>query len=402
MVEIWFDDIETMKAVVCFLCLVLVSHRHYMLTLASAKRLKCNTYMPTSTGVTEKARTAEWSASNAPNTKSSKRADSNRISVTESIISQTSLTPQRKSTEMFASDITTFGRYTQNDNSKRESTLATNTNDKVPYDLRIDPESLQCLFTNGERMDSCRTTNGPICNGDIAVKFNGCEYFICSCQPACLMRNNCCHDYEENCFIASNKTFPTVDEIRNADVEYCMETRNTIGVMVTYMCPEDWIDEKIRQQCEIISDASVFTATPVGDVTGRVFRNVYCAMCHEVNISSVRYFSLAWKCPYSRRIQRDILRHSGNVSATISAARGIGECRLLPWLPDDLQGNVSSCTYSIDTCSSTYDNKTVIALCNNYTSKVSVLSSRRYYGIVTLYKNLHCAICNDWNTHIRR
>ncbi|XP_070555631.1 uncharacterized protein [Ptychodera flava] len=256
-----------------------------------------------------------------------------------------------------------------------------------PPRMPINPTTLQCRTTDTDRLiGSCLSYNDINCVSDVHVRAIIETMTMCSCRPECVIYGGCCHDYQEVC-PGKSKEFENL-----ADSKRCMESGSKYGgMMVTYRCPKDWHDDVVRSKCEDSKGETILGATLAVKANGSdqsLYRNIYCGICHGVNMTDLWFGKLKWECPPD--VQNVIHFSETDIIGVISRLRALPSCKLLPVLPESHDNINFYCQYYVDTCPEGSDG-TLVELCQNHTAKVSQFSIRR----TVFYKNVHCALCND-------
>ncbi|XP_070582255.1 uncharacterized protein [Ptychodera flava] len=258
--------------------------------------------------------------------------------------------------------------------------------------MLIDPKSLQCRNSFTDRpIESCLSNGDINCIDETHVPAIATNMVMCSCKPECVIYGDCCHDYQSVCPNKS-KEFENV-----ADTRRCMESGSKYGgQIVTVRCPKNWPNDVIRAKCENSTGETMLEVTTAIKSDGNnsvVYRNIYCGFCHGVNPNDMQFGQLKWECPMS---VRDVISDTETDSlSVISRLRAIPSCKLLPVIPGSLEDINLYCHYYIGTCPEG-TNSTVVELCQNHTAKVI-----KDYVSLVYYKNVYCAMCNeeDFNPH---
>ncbi|XP_072034137.1 uncharacterized protein [Amphiura filiformis] len=211
----------------------------------------------------------------------------------------------------------------------------------------------------------------------------------CHCDSACQYFNDCCYDYitTYNAKIENALRRSIFDDhvIKLKDWE-CLEL-NQASYWVVSRC-DTGVTGIIAERCHNPVCNDTLSSVPVTDTNGITYRNVYCAMCHNVEMPNLT----AWKVEASCDPAMELLLEDSNLSAPDMDVI-CSTCKVSISVPQTLIENPIASrickSNMISTCHKTelavQDSK-VQAMCDSYTAMISING--------TIYKNPHCFMCN--------
>ena len=233
----------------------------------------------------------------------------------------------------------------------------------------------------------------PICTRQHFCETTGCSNNpsiprFCNCDMACRFYDDCCIDYKDVCSLDENDFQNTLasGDIREADMQ-CVIDYNTGYRMIT-TCNKDTL-ENLKERCEnpICNDS--LSNVPVMDSIGISYRNVYCALCHNVETSELTAWKATFRC--DEKINDRSLQDQKSPNELDTMCSNSSTCRL-SLLPPDL---LPSHALPMRKCQ-----PPVISTCRNK-SKDANISCKRYTAMVefdsVIFKNPHCLLCNRDN-----
>ncbi|XP_070539162.1 uncharacterized protein [Ptychodera flava] len=299
---------------------------------------------------------------------------------------------------------------------------------KLSLAFDLTEEELSLNNCSSEHIGSCFDSDGtPVCNS--SVTWDYVFQWGCNCDSECLEYGDCCFDYLEACYNASEIDEPLeTASARGTDPRYkCVpvDESDDVSVWMIHRCAPNWNDDVIREKCE--------TQTPLGfaveniPVTGsrgsETYRNVYCALCNGIDESSV----VNWLVTATPADDNPItgvwdLFENGDAQSIHDAVTLIRNGQLPAFISvhDSTQRQPRNCVPFIETCNSSFDGATTDykekeKACQSYISVVSGFSmgvgprdlSDDYEcdlcdGSVDMethfkyFKNPHCAMCNSY------
>ncbi|XP_070557797.1 uncharacterized protein [Ptychodera flava] len=264
----------------------------------------------------------------------------------------------------------------------------------------IDNDTLLCHYPGSDqRLDSCLTPTGSVCNGTKIYKRIDIEIDMCSCEPQCLLRKDCCHDYEDVC-IRNSDNPPNLDDLWLSS--YCLSTpQDMYDMTMFHRCPREWSDDDFRQKCEKANDTSVLDITPVFTSDDYVvYQNIYCAVCNEIDPSAVQFLPLQWSCDIPRRTKVEFYHKLvSNISLAIAMLQKLQDCKRTVGVPIDLQERLPTCVNYTAECPSGFPDLELVHRCQNYAAHIHVGEIAVVGVVPRFYKNIHCALCNEPNIH---
>ncbi|EDV23863.1 uncharacterized protein TRIADDRAFT_57507 [Trichoplax adhaerens] len=144
---------------------------------------------------------------------------------------------------------------------------------------------------------------------------------LCHCDSECILYGDCCMNYKNPCpetnvslVTTTNRSCKKVQMTnwikqrlparQNKTLVSLYNYRCLKGSLVVTKCPSHWSDSYYRNKCENISDTfNFYSHVPVvHNTTNIAYRNIYCALCHRVNVTNlqdIRFWSIAIKCNLS-------------------------------------------------------------------------------------------------------
>ena len=162
-----------------------------------------------------------------------------------------------------------------------------------------------------------------------------------------------------------------------------ISTIRTASLRLITRCPRA-TDTRLAKQCTS-NNETILSRIPVFDVnTGFNYKNLYCAVCHNVDTENMKIwppiFDTGCACTLGERgceAKRDLIE--------------VNQCEFyFDWK------NITDCTVTsqvVDTCLPKFSNMS--KLCASSAMSIVVEPSKSVFSPTTLYRNMHCAICND-------
>ena len=209
----------------------------------------------------------------------------------------------------------------------------------------------------------------------------------CHCDPYCFYFNDCCIDYLNECETnlvddAFNEATEGIDPSQFSCVQPAGNPRYDDKYWMVSQCDVRWSNEEMKAKCEgQAADEDKLTSIPVEYLKSITFKNVYCAVCNNKNISGITPWKIDLTC---------ISEEYSNSSRSEFSAQEIGDVmKDCPgWY---FQKPVSTtaarrCRHSaIVSCDVDLKNDTIILLAQACDS---------YKGVVGIFKNPHCFMCH--------
>ena len=240
---------------------------------------------------------------------------------------------------------------------------------------------------------------------------NGRNTFPCQCDAECSQYNDCCASAFTNVTVLSEECPQYVPSNSLSGLYKCNSlainnTQKEIAVYMVSECPPGWTEQEGEEEQElrdIIADNCARIANsfpPVTDVDrGVVFRNEYCALCHEAR------GAILWSTLFScLGIITTILPNE-----TLTLQLLTTYCYSNHHWPPPFHFESTSprfCTPAISTCLSEQDisesidrigytyNELVDGCQNDHQSLVAASSFRN--GNQIIFRNKRCALCNGY------
>ena len=212
--------------------------------------------------------------------------------------------------------------------------------------------------------------------GTFHVSSDGhCYCDRCSCEPDCVMKDNCCPDVVKDFW-----AIPTPElKYQCVPLTYRFHDNVPYNLMID-SCPKASTDVDNVDKCENRQGrADLSYAMPVDDTTTRItYANKYCALCHSIPLTNISIWTAHVKCTtrvFTPKTEKTIL---ADINAT-------NDC--------DLSFNpiknhyTKFCKNVISSCDKTRE-------WDRFTEQACKLYSSPYLG---KYRNPFCARCNGYN-----
>ena len=217
----------------------------------------------------------------------------------------------------------------------------------------------------------------------------------CHCDQACTYYGDCCENAATERTLAEQPTSKQLSCISISLNDYFTPVQEGDAYWMKASCPDQWptMDGGIARNC-----TEDVTAPPVTDLTtGSVFRNTYCAICHNVSLERIAVWRTRLYC-----------RGTFNVT-TVTIEQYIRSCSICEFekpINEELEPrfcfpHISSCppqnlTTNLD---SELDYDFIVDRClegpRSLVHMVLRNSSDLFFGIsLPIYKNEYCARCN--------
>ena len=210
----------------------------------------------------------------------------------------------------------------------------------------------------------------------------------CRCDCQCTRFNDCCFDFPNQnitCDDSASSVWnmwkgvdPLLYECSPGPLSYFYK----IAYVLIAKCPNSSSNTSVRALCEMNRDFNdVIGLLPVYDSDGRVFKNVFCAVCHGLTVQDVTHWGMSLNYDPSKTASGGYI----NPSLIIDVPGELIGFELLP--PRDIL-EIRECPYGqIDSCPDNTTDDNLSYLCASYFAPVS-------FDNRLLYRNPHCAICN--------
>lgn len=266
---------------------------------------------------------------------------------------------------------------------------------------RHSPQSSLANYFNHTSLECKICPQQPECTS------NGTNNFPCQCDAECSQFNDCCasanvSDLNEECSTLSN----SLSDLYKCTSLVTNTTQKEIAVYMVSECPPGWTKEEgegEQELREIVADNCARITNsfpPVTDVDrGVVFRNEYCAVCHDVRgpilwstlfscsdtlttiipdqsltsqlLTTYCYSNQYWPPPF----------HFESTSPRFCTP-AISDCLSEHDLSEFIDGIGSFYTELIDGCHSGYQNLVATSFVRN--------------GNPIIFRNKKCALCNGY------
>ncbi|XP_072034131.1 uncharacterized protein [Amphiura filiformis] len=226
----------------------------------------------------------------------------------------------------------------------------------------------------------------PLCTRKHLCKSTGCSedhqnaLKLCHCDTACIFFDDCCIDYKDECSDQQSGKFQNMLDSRDlviADRQCVTLNGNSYdSYWMVSKCNKDLGVVSKRCQEPVCNDT--LSIVPVIDSFGITYRNVYCAVCHNVLTSELTAWEGTLDCEESSLDQNEIDGNflcsacslTLNPPATfLSSATAARKCE-----PQMLSGCVN------------VSDDALKGGCETYTAMINVNGE--------IYRNPHCFLCS--------
>ncbi|KAK7069719.1 hypothetical protein SK128_004726, partial [Halocaridina rubra] len=222
----------------------------------------------------------------------------------------------------------------------------------------------------------------------------------CECDALCPLYADCCLD---------SKYYSEYDQRTRFGVDECVSVKWDRDVYMKKTCPKGWEDAEVEKLCQKGSpESSQGQHDPVGNlpVTSKysniTYANYYCAICNH-DSQALNMWDTGWKCNDIPRQMKDFREYAkenlvyrdekwGVLVHNDNGDNIIINCTVYPKIPEILEDSVRDCTKMMHSCSGSWTDMAVEKTCRSYSSPVMDSNN-------TIYKNIHCAICNNLTVH---
>ena len=239
----------------------------------------------------------------------------------------------------------------------------------------------------------------PICTGNAHHRCNITKQRSnsvsqgCHCDVACKYFNDCCYEYSQLGVYKEDqlKELHMTFESRGIErPDWRCHGKGDKGYWSVSRCDKDL--GVITDKCHYPICNDTLSFVPVTDPEGITYRNVYCAVCHGVEVSSL----MAWKVEAD--CGPDFRQHLQGSNTTVPDASIVcNECKLTSRVPKTfLKSPITSrkCVPDVvSMCDRITDHTEAQRSCDAYTAIVNVGG--------TIYRNPHCFMCNSNETTLQ-
>ena len=230
----------------------------------------------------------------------------------------------------------------------------------------------------------------------------------CECKDGyCTLDQECC-PINDKTTLPVNTSFESMKQYMQCHDRFIRQPLyDPLGIEDAYymvsLCPANWTTDR-RFQKEIATNCSTLKHFPPASdpVTGISFRNVFCAVCHGVNISSL----LVWQTRlYDCWSPSDI---SNTTVITLNLINSLcSKCSYIPPDHDTVRTNLQWCIPVVSKCQISNSFQQTADKPMRFTPKFYNLNELCVNGPIkpthqqrfssTIYKNYDCALCNGIN-----
>ena len=197
----------------------------------------------------------------------------------------------------------------------------------------------------------------------------------CYCDKLCTVFDDCCTGADTKSF--SRRQIPK-------DTLTCEIVQGIDSLTISFVnrCPLNYGDAGIRSECETMEKNGLLNV-PVSDpVTNILYRNVYCALCHNVT----KYVFWLQKIFCGRMFPR-----TSTPTESLLSFKTKHHCkRWVKYFHPNFTHRV--CKPHVSSCRAGWGNDMYKAACESHTNFVT--AGGRYY------KNKYCAVCNYEETNV--
>ncbi|CAH1404569.1 unnamed protein product [Nezara viridula] len=235
-----------------------------------------------------------------------------------------------------------------------------------------------------------RTCDGRESCEDVHEETHGPTLWMgrnCLCDENCVTYGDCCPD---------SPHFELQQQRRGAISFHCENLRQYGGIYMRTTCPPEWAEPNIRAACENASDN---VSDPIAGIpathqqSGITYRNLFCAICHQVTIKELDFWNPDIECSgIPRKMDLNISEllyfHEENKYWGIDFEGRYHYCFIDPTPSNATEKLIRRCIPDvIKTCAVNWTDAEVRKSCEAYTSIV-------YDSDNVVYRNRHCGICN--------
>ncbi|XP_046554741.1 uncharacterized protein LOC124264066 [Haliotis rubra] len=204
----------------------------------------------------------------------------------------------------------------------------------------------------------------------------------CACDQYCGTVGDCCMDYNST----SDAEVPEALSGMETYVS-CLQDPTVAkkdGILAVASCPQSWFGSETEELCKSKSDRDLMLRLPVtGNRTGLVYRNLYCARCHDEPYQ-------LWQPTVDCQSWTPLNLNAGS---KMSEMLDNPDCSLRS-LPPHKDGYYRPCIPdAIKQCDPDYEDADIASRCESSTHMQPVF----YYNGLTFY-NAECAQCNNYHS----
>ncbi|KAL3864015.1 hypothetical protein ACJMK2_005727 [Sinanodonta woodiana] len=283
--------------------------------------------------------------------------------------------------------------------------------DTTTRDSECEPGNLQlnrsCLIKDIDNIKYVTIANvtSPLCRSADC----GDESHFCMCNKECVIYKDCCSAYLfEMLATVTDRDVATVDVIYG--LEYIRERlierypktvyqKHTFlssfgkcilldkeNVLMIGLCPTYFSNEEDKHKCEMAENVVSIRNIPVVQMDYLYeihvhFKNVYCALCHNISIVDVMFWNTTADCGWG-------------LPEGFTYSDMLKKCDFVIAPPDGSASGIRPCVpnyFPLQECepqraqASSFRDKAIVSICQSYISPVA------YEGVN--HRNMHCAAC---------
>ncbi|XP_071105545.1 adhesion G protein-coupled receptor L3-like [Haliotis cracherodii] len=200
----------------------------------------------------------------------------------------------------------------------------------------------------------------------------------CACDQYCGIVGDCCMDYNSNSDDDEMETLNIIEPHLRCVQDSTVA--NEDGFLAVVSCPQSWLGSETEVLCKSDNVNDLMLRLPVtGNHSGLVYRNLYCALCHDEPYQ-------LWRPTVDCRSRTPLNLNAGSNMREILENR---ECRLRS-IPPDKEGQYRPCIPdAIKHCAPNFKDTAIASQCETSTYMQPVYSDTG----MTFY-NDKCALCN--------
>ncbi|XP_067672007.1 uncharacterized protein [Haliotis asinina] len=204
----------------------------------------------------------------------------------------------------------------------------------------------------------------------------------CACDQYCGTLGDCCMDYNSTLDVDVSEALSGLETYVS-----CVQDPTVVkkdGILAVASCPQSWFGSETEESCKSKSNRDLMLRVPVtGNRTGLVYRNLYCAVCHD---EPYQLWQTTVDCSSTTPFDR-------NAGSNMSAMLDNLDCNIRS-LPSHKDGYYRPCIPdAIKQCDPDYEDADIASRCENSTHMQPVFN----YNSLTFY-NAECAQCNNYHS----
>lgn len=230
----------------------------------------------------------------------------------------------------------------------------------------------------------------------------------CSCDFRCGFFQDCCVDYTSLCseYISQNlrsNQFQRLDQCAETSCLGCV-SHERFAFKPVYMvshCPANYNNLIIANRCTESTSDNVFRHIPVFiNATDHLYKNIYCAICHSLDMSTLKVFPTEIFCPKNETDSKAYLEGLSLMEITFSEVKDF-RCKFRIMEPESEEYPERLCVPTdLDSCKSPESLKEA---CEGFLQPIWVaLNEGTDEERIFTARNQYCAKCSkyrDYSTH---